>query len=361
MRKGWKRFLSSRIFWSCLFFTGTAWIPAFSGSSLGSVTPGSAPQNTVVATVAVGDEPSGIAISPDSRTVYVANSLSNSVSVIDANNGYAVKATITGLNTPIDLVTNLTGTLLYVTNLIPGAVSVIDTTQANYPIISTLTVGTSPESLALSPDGKSLYVANLGYYYQANAAGSVSVIDTTTNQVSTTIDAPGNPFFVLFVQEGKQVDILNRGGTGFLQLIDTITLKVLPFFPAEGILYSPRGMTTDRSASTLYIANYQNYVSVVRPDDGSVLKEILVAPNVFTLVSLGKPALTPNGKYLYVPYGGISANGVVMIDLGTDQVTGEPITVGSPVWAQIAPDGRTLYVDSNPGNTVTVIDISPKE
>jgi YVTN family beta-propeller protein len=39
--------------------------------------------NMVVATVAVGDLPGGIAVTPDGSHVYVANSLPNSVSVID--------------------------------------------------------------------------------------------------------------------------------------------------------------------------------------------------------------------------------------------------------------------------------------
>ena len=39
--------------------------------------------NTVVATVAVGSGPFGVAITPDGTRAYVANSASNSVSVID--------------------------------------------------------------------------------------------------------------------------------------------------------------------------------------------------------------------------------------------------------------------------------------
>jgi len=42
------------------------------------------PANTIVATIPVGKTPAGIAISPDSTTVYVSNLGSDTVSVIDA-------------------------------------------------------------------------------------------------------------------------------------------------------------------------------------------------------------------------------------------------------------------------------------
>ena len=39
--------------------------------------------NTVVATVAVGSYPHGVAVNPNTNRIYVANSVSNNVSVID--------------------------------------------------------------------------------------------------------------------------------------------------------------------------------------------------------------------------------------------------------------------------------------
>src|SRR6185295_20375691 len=42
--------------------------------------------NTVVATITVGDEPGGVAVTPNGTFVYVANQNSNTVSVISAAN-----------------------------------------------------------------------------------------------------------------------------------------------------------------------------------------------------------------------------------------------------------------------------------
>src|SRR6185312_15826066 len=60
-----------------------------------------------------------------------------------------------------------------------GTVSVFDTTQQQ--VVKTIEVGLHPSGMALSPDGKRLYVTN------ANS-DSISVVDTATDRVNATID-----------------------------------------------------------------------------------------------------------------------------------------------------------------------------
>jgi len=76
----------------------------------------------------------------------------------------------------------------YVLNSIGGTVAVIGPdTYGFVTLIGTITVGNRPGSAAVTPDGLHVYVTN----YEDN---TVSVIDTTTNTVTTTIDvgkAPG--------------------------------------------------------------------------------------------------------------------------------------------------------------------------
>ena len=86
---------------------------ANSGSSTVSVIDGTT--NTVVATIPVGSAPQGIAFNPDNGFLYVANQGSNTVSVID-------------------------GTTNTVTATIP--------------------VGSLPQSIAFNPDNGFMYVAN---------------------------------------------------------------------------------------------------------------------------------------------------------------------------------------------------------
>ena len=98
--------------------------------------------NTVVKTVPVGGNPMAVAITPDGTKVYVANSASNTVSVIHRP-GNTVVATIPVGNFPQGVAITPDGTQAYVTNYGDNTVSVINTatnTVAGLPI----PVGTFP-------------------------------------------------------------------------------------------------------------------------------------------------------------------------------------------------------------------------
>jgi DNA-binding beta-propeller fold protein YncE len=127
-------------------------------------------------------------------------------------------------------------------------------------------------------------------------------------------------------------------------------------------------MTIDSSQSTLYITDEANYHSICNAIDGSQMARLLVAPSVYSSYYLGQPAVTKNGRHLYVPYYEnqltyTALNQVVMLDLSTGQIVGTPITVGDyPYWTQISPNGQTLYVVNSVygGCSVTVVNITPQ-
>jgi YVTN family beta-propeller protein len=77
--------------------------------------------------------------------------------------------------TPIGIVVNPAGTLVYVANANSDNVSVIDT-ATNAAVGLPIAVGTFPEGIAINPAGTRVYVAN-------NFTNTVSVIDTATNAI----------------------------------------------------------------------------------------------------------------------------------------------------------------------------------
>ncbi len=66
----------------------------------------------------------------------------------------------------------------YIANTGDDTVSVVDT--ATNTVVTTINVGNEPGGTAVSPDGNRVYVAN-------RASNTISVIDTTTNTVIATI------------------------------------------------------------------------------------------------------------------------------------------------------------------------------
>ena len=83
------------------------------------------PTNTVIASIAVGQIPEEVVVSPDNNSVYVTNFLSNTVSVINAKTD-VVEKTISVGKSPYGLAISSDGSTLYVSqDTSPGAVTVI--------------------------------------------------------------------------------------------------------------------------------------------------------------------------------------------------------------------------------------------
>jgi YVTN family beta-propeller protein len=85
--------------------------------------------NKVVATVAVGNVPFNVAVTPDGNHAYVANAGSSNVSVIDTVANTAEPTVITVGNSPVKVAVTPDGKRAYVTNLTSNNVSVIDTAK----------------------------------------------------------------------------------------------------------------------------------------------------------------------------------------------------------------------------------------
>jgi len=71
----------------------------------------------------------------------------------------------------------------YIANTYSNTVSVIDV--ATNTVRATISGFDDPQGVAVSPDGRKVYVGNYG----VGTAGSMAVIDTATNAVTTITDA----------------------------------------------------------------------------------------------------------------------------------------------------------------------------
>ncbi len=153
----------------------------------------------VTDTIPVGISPEGVAVSPDGSRVYVTNQCASSsssnctngtVSVIDTASGL-VTASIPVGSEPIGVAVSPDGSHVYVTNFGSNTVSVIDMATA---VTATIPVGTHPIGVAVSSDGSHVYVASQCAIGGNCANGTVSVIDTASDSVLTTINVGVQPY-----------------------------------------------------------------------------------------------------------------------------------------------------------------------
>ncbi len=79
-----------------------------------------------------------------------------------------------------------------------GFVSVIDTSTRK--VVTTLNVGKYPKEIAVTPDGKKVYVVVKGSY-ENNYSNNISVIDTSNDTVSATVNIEVSPGGIAIIPE----------------------------------------------------------------------------------------------------------------------------------------------------------------
>src|SRR5438105_163041 len=131
---------------------------------------------------------------------YITNRDANTVSVIDTVSN-TVTATVTVGGSPNGVAVTPDGAHVYVANGSDGTVSVIAT--ATNTVSATVTVGEDPVSVAVTPDGAHAYVAN-------THAGTVSVIATASNTVTATVPVGNFPVGVAVTPDGAHVYVANE-------------------------------------------------------------------------------------------------------------------------------------------------------
>ncbi len=286
---------------------------------------------TAQASAAGPTQSSPIAVSSNGRFVWVANPDTDSVSVIDATNDANQKvAEIAVGDEPNNLALSASGRA-YVANTITGTVSVID--AASREIIASIAVGTEPYGLALTPNGKKLYVVNA-------RSNDVSVIDTATNGVIRTITGVGTePRGIAITSDGDADDNDEKVYVAEFNAVD-IPGKIIG---ADD--YKEGRVTVIASGSDQVLGQ-----AVLPPMDnvgfnsnGSALKRIAATnPATFTVPTGASPnslnALAIKGNRVYLPNNAASADGPVrfnvnvqpflnVIDVATDK---EGVADGRP-------------------------------
>ncbi|MBV9282215.1 MAG: bifunctional YncE family protein/alkaline phosphatase family protein, partial [Chloroflexi bacterium] len=170
---------------------------------------------TVTATVPVGTSPYTTLVNPMNGTVYVSNWGDATISVYNPVTK-SVVATIPVGNHPTAMVTGPYN-LLFVSDSNSDAVSVVDMGTnreiGRYSVVADLPVplGSSPQGLAVSPDGRTLYVANAG----DNAVAVFAIgMNATGLYFQGWIPTAWYPTAVVVSPDGGKIYVLNGFGMG---------------------------------------------------------------------------------------------------------------------------------------------------
>jgi YVTN family beta-propeller protein len=228
-------------------------------------------------TVAVGAQPWALTVDVALHTVFVINNWDDTISAINTTTCSATDATGCSQETPTSQVgpgpqaitlDPTTGTM-YVANFVDSTVSVVDASGCDAPssggcrdVPPIATVGAFPSALAVDMASNTVYVAD-------QDAGTVSLVNAATCNVArhTACGAPvaivrvgKAPAGVAIDQATGTVYVVNSGA-GTVSVIDGVTCNAQQTSgcartpPTVRVGKSPLGIDVDQATDTVYVSN----------------------------------------------------------------------------------------------------------
>lgn len=151
-------------------------------------------------------------------------------------------------------------------------------------VVATVSVGSLPFGVVVSPDNKSVYTAN-------NGDGTVSVINAATNTVQTTISAGSAPAELAISSDSSKLYVSNEVRSGSVTVIDLANGNSVQTIKRVGT--TPFGLALTPDGSQLWVADFGgNAVKVVDTSTNTVISSIAVGthPSFITFTPDGQKA-----------------------------------------------------------------------
>ena len=270
--------------------------------------------------------PLSMALSSDSRELYVACEASHTVIVVDVATRRVV-AEIPAGHHPTNVTLHPSGKWAYVSNRLDDTVSVISTTARK--VIDTIAVGDEPHGVLTDRDGKLLYVLN-------TSTDSLSVIDTKTLTEVKRLETGRAPWALALSPDGSQILVTNT----LSQFVPSRT----PSMSEVTVIDTGRVIVDDRRV--LPGANLLMGVDW-HPSGDFALTTVNRTKNLGPMTRVLQGWTITNGMSV------IWRNGTV------DQVLlDEPsMSFPDPTDVAITPDGRLALVTSSGSDRVAIVDI----
>ena len=203
----------------------TAYVPIYGNSGVGK--PGTDGRNMVVIDIAsrkvTGNVDFGRAVrphcpifGPKNGLLYVTTELDNSVTIIDPKSLKIVGSVPTGQPESHMLAISPDGRRGYTANVGPGTVSVLD--LENRKTLATIPISKNTQRISLSVDGRIAFTAD-------QTAPQLAVIDTATNKIKAWVPLPSSGYGTAPTADGRWL-IVAAPKANKVAIVDLHTLKV---------------------------------------------------------------------------------------------------------------------------------------
>ncbi len=235
------------------------------------------------------------------------------------------------------------GATIFVANIESRVLSMINMTTP--PLSATIPMPGTPRYVAVSPDGLRAYV---GMYTGDGADSAVAVVDTAGKAVSSVVASGPQPYALATGPDGD-VFVPNHGAAD-VAVLDHATLQ---FGPAVTVQPNPHGVAFAPSINRAYTANHEsNSVSIIDLASNTVLDTVLVGQSPHSV------AVSPDGRLLAAA-NYVDAT-VTLIDTATNKVTATIPAGTAPQHLTFAADSKHLFVVNEDADAISTIDPSTR-
>ena len=243
----------------------------------------------------------------------------------------------------------LHGSTLYFADTGNSTVGIINTKILNpqnfNPAEKLIKVGLFPQDLAVTPNGKQVWVAETGPQTSASAPSAISVISTATDKVTARMKLSGQPSDITFSPSGARAYVATMHG---LAVFSTATMSQIAlvhgFASTRTVAAGPGGKyvyVTDPSSNHLVVVSASSLKIIRTIHTGELPWQVLVSHN---------------GQKVYVT--DTDSNAVSVINPFSGKISRTFPVNGTPDTLGLTPNGQELWVGQNAAAAVTVIDLA---
>jgi YVTN family beta-propeller protein len=228
--------------------------------------------------------------------------------------------------------------------------------DAEFHRIGDAKVGTHPHEIVLTPDRKTLYVADNGVMWMTETTpgdNTVSIVDVPSMKRTATIDLGEfrRPHGITYDASSNRVYVTTEKPSKLL-VLDPKSLKVIRTYDVKG--QAPHIVKLDQERQWAYVSN---------TDTGNLSAIKLSTGDVLSMPSGERPqgqAMSPDGRTIFVANSG--GNSISIFDLAQKKNVGRITTSGkAPVRLVVSNDGKTLIYALQEGRSVGFADIATRK
>jgi YVTN family beta-propeller protein len=276
-------------------------------------------------------------------SLYITNTKSNTISIIDTRTLEVTGTIPLGAGKPNRVVFTPDGRTAWVVYDKSHDLGIVDAETRK--LVKRVKIGGNPYNLAVSPDGRFLYVLD---WSSDTSNDEVIAYDLKADKIEWRLEVSTWPAHGLFSRDGKLLYVSGETA-GDLTVIDLASRTAVARIvhgggDAMGLALSPDG-------KTLYAGAGENK-SVLKIDTATHKQVASIAmPGV-----VHETTLTLDGKFLYVTLR--KANKVVVVSTADDKIVRTIDSRGYPDLVTMEPSGKYALVTNRYADAVSVIDVT---